>query len=124
MKKKGPLARWGVFGSLAAPDYAHFRADFGDRPTLDMPEAALKERRKAVDQVDMEDKPSWCASIPSLPSAETMPWSALVLKQCTSGHEQAGGRHSVVSVAAQRRTRSSDAVRVLQARHLGSVPTI
>jgi len=32
-----------------------------------MPEAALKERKKAVDQVDMEDKPSWCASIPSVP---------------------------------------------------------
>ena len=48
---------------LASTDPAPCRADFGDRPTLDMPEAALKERKKAVDQVDMEDKPSWCASI-------------------------------------------------------------
>jgi len=48
---------------LANTDPAPCRADFGDRPTLDMPEAALKERKKAVDQVDMEDKPSWCADV-------------------------------------------------------------
>ena len=35
-------------------------------PTLDMPEAALKERKKAVNQVDMEDQPSWCGTIVSM----------------------------------------------------------